>query len=89
MGDVGQVVEGSEEEEAGDAVGDSRGGGGGDAGADRFAKEDDGGYGRDGVDGFPGGGEEGFLRGAAGTCALAGVFEDVEGDGVVRGGGAE
>ncbi len=32
--DVGQVVEGSEEEEAGDAVGDSRGGGGGDAGAD-------------------------------------------------------
>ena len=89
LGDVGQIVERGEEQETGDAVGMRRGGGGGDSGADRFAEKDEGLVLRDLGDGFVGGGEESRLRGGAGACAVAGVFEDVDGERAVGRGGAE
>ena len=89
MGDIGEGVERSEEEESGDAVGMRGGSGRCNAGADGLTEEDDRGVGRNLGECFVRGGQKGGLRGMARAFAVAGVFEDVDGDGAVGRGGAE
>ena len=81
--DIGEAVKRGEEEKSFDAVGVCCSSSSGDACADGLAEDDDGCPLRDIGRGFAGGGQEGFFRGAAAACAVAGVFEEVNRDGVV------
>jgi hypothetical protein len=75
-GDKG--IEGGDEEETGDFFGGGGRGKACDSGADGFADKQ--GAAVDGFDCLDGGGGEGSLRGGAVAVAVAGVFEDVDGE---------
>ena len=87
--DIGEAVKRGEEEKSFGAVGVCRSGGGGDAGADGFTKDNEGHVVGDQAHRFIRRAEKIGLRGLPGPRAVAGIFEDVDRKSAIRCGVAQ